>query len=442
MSTPIADDVPSADGRDRPARRFLFALWEGGGTIPPELGVARRLIEQGHQVHVLADPTLAQRAQAAGCGFSPWRRAPHRTSLDPAEDLFKDWESHNPIAMLRNARDRFMAGPAAEFAADTVETVEAVQPDAVVADAFILGAIAGGQAAGLPVAVLVPNIWMLPTRDVPAVGPGFAPARGPIGRARDALLRAAVTRLFDGGLPALNAARAAHGLPALDAFWDQVLSAERILVLSSTAFDFAAPHVPDHVRYVGPILDDPDWADPWTPPWPEDADRPLVLVGFTSNFQDHAAVLRRVVAALSTLPVRGVVTLGQALQPSEVPAADNVAVVRTAPHRPLLAHARLAVTHCGHGTTMKALAAGVPMVGMPMGRDQNDTAARVVHHGAGVRLSPNAAPARIAAAVERVLADDRYRAAAARLAEGIAADNRATDPARELTDVVDPALRG
>jgi hypothetical protein len=37
--------------------------------------------------------------------------------------------------------------------------------------------------------------------------------------------------------------------------------------------------------------------------------------------------------------------------------------------------------------TLEILATGVPMVCIPTGRDRDDTAARVVHHGAGVRLS-------------------------------------------------------
>ena len=93
--------------------------------------------------------------------------------------------------------------------------------------------------------------------------------------------------------------------------------------------------------------------------------------------------------------MRAVVTVGQMLDADEVASTDNVVVVGSAPHSQILAEASLAVSHCGHGTTMKTLAAGVPMVCIPMGRDQNDTAARVVYHGAGVRLSPSASAAKI-----------------------------------------------
>ena len=361
---------------DRRSLRYLMPMWEGGGNIPPEIGVARRLIARGHQVRVLADPTIKSAAEAAGCSFSPWRRGPHRTSLDPSEDLIKDWETNNPLVMLRRARDRFIAGPAADFAADTSETINAFQPDAVVPDAFLFGSIIAAQGASLPVALLVPNIWMMPSHGTPPIGPGSAPAKTALGRSRDAAMLAIVNRLFRAGLPPVNAARSKYELPPLSSFYDQALVAERILVLTSPTFDYASTSVPANVRYVGPILDDPDWAQTWTSPWVEGDRRPLVLVGFSSTYQNQGPLLRQVVEALATLPVRAVVTVGQMLEAAEVTSTDNVLVVGSAPHRQILAEASLAVSHCGHGTTMKCLAAGVPMVCIPMGRDQNDTAAR------------------------------------------------------------------
>ncbi len=352
-----------------------MAMWEGGGNVPPEIGVARRLIEHGHAVHVLADPTIAKASLAAGCTFSPWSRAPHRTSLDRSGDLLKDWETKNPLVMLKRLRDRFIAGPAADFAADSAEAIEAYHPDAVVPDAFLFGTMIAAQAAGLPVVALLPNIWVLPSKGTPPIGPGFALAKTFLGRSRDAAMVAVVNRLFRAGLPALNQAREQHGLAPLSSFYDQALGAERILVLTSKAFDYAAPTVPDNVRYVGPILDDPDWSGSWQPPWPEDNDDPIVLVAFSSTYQNQGPLLQRVITALSS-PVRGVVTLGQMLPSSEVKATSNVAVLSSAPHSMILPSASLVITHCGHGSTMRALTAGVPMVCIPMGRDQNDTAAR------------------------------------------------------------------
>jgi UDP:flavonoid glycosyltransferase YjiC (YdhE family) len=117
-------------------------------------------------------------------------------------------------------------------------------------------------------------------------------------------------------------------------------------------------------------------------------------------------------------------------------------VVATAPHGAVLRDASLLVTHCGHGTTMKGLAAGVPLVCIPMGRDQNDTAARVVHRGAGVRLKPTADVAAIRRAIERVLQEPSYRASAQRLATAIRRGEGCVDAVAAIEAIIDAGRAG
>ena len=153
-------------------------------------------------------------------------------------------------------------------------------------------------------------------------------------------------------------------------------------------------------------------------------------------------MLRRAAAALAALPVRGLVTAGPELAPSQLPAAPNVTVVRAAPHGQVIPQAAAVVTHCGHGTVMKALSAGVPLVCLPMSRDQLEVAARVVALGAGVRLRPGASSAAIARAVRTVLEDPSYRAAARRMARTLAEEARTDRAVAELEDLApDPARR-
>ena len=128
--------------------------------------------------------------------------------------------------------------------------------------------------------------------------------------------------------------------------------------------------------------------------------------------------------------MRGLVTTGPAVPPFS--AAGNVSVVEAAPHAAVLPHTAVVVTHGGHGTVMKALAAGVPMVVMPMGRDQPENATRVLAAGAGVRIKRSASPEKIAAAVQEVLGDETYRTAARRLAVAIAAETAEDRSAEEL----------
>jgi UDP:flavonoid glycosyltransferase YjiC (YdhE family) len=171
-------------------------------------------------------------------------------------------------------------------------------------------------------------------------------------------------------------------------------------------------------------------------PWPAGNRDPIVLVAFSSTFQNQGAVLRRIVAALAELPVRAIVTLGDVLDQDEVKSKGAAAVVRSAPHRVILENASLMITHCGHGSTMKALAAGVPLLCMPMGRDQNDTAARVVHKRAGLRLSPRASVASIRCAVRRLLDDNQYRRNAQRFSETLDGEYRSVDPVGEIESLL------
>jgi UDP:flavonoid glycosyltransferase YjiC (YdhE family) len=102
----------------------------------------------------------------------------------------------------------------------------------------------------------------------------------------------------------------------------------------------------------------------------------------------------------------------------------------------VLEHASAVVTHAGHGTVMKAMAHGVPVVAMPIGRDQPDVAARVVASGAGLRLRPGSAPRKVAAAVGRVLNEPGFAAAAGRMAEAIRRDTAEDRAVAELEAIV------
>jgi UDP:flavonoid glycosyltransferase YjiC (YdhE family) len=122
------------------------------------------------------------------------------------------------------------------------------------------------------------------------------------------------------------------------------------------------------------------------------------------------------------LPVGGIVTTGPAIDPRALRPGPNVNVVSAAPHSDVLRHTKIVVTHRGHGTVVRALAAGVPIVIMPQRRDQADNAARVTARGAGVTLKSTAASDQVADAVRLVLDDSSFREAAVRLGRTIRTD--------------------
>jgi len=64
----------------------------------------------------------------------------------------------------------------------------------------------------------------------------------------------------------------------------------------------------------------------------------------------------------------------------------------------------------------------VPLIVVPLGRDQPDNAGRVVYVGAGIRLRKNASADALRTAISRVIDDPRYRAAARHMAARLAAE--------------------
>jgi MGT family glycosyltransferase len=420
-------------------KRYLFAIIDGGGTVPADTSVMRAMVERGHDVRVLADRVLAPDIEVTGAEHIPWNRAPQRPDLDPKSVIMRDWDAKTPFEAFARVRDGAMTGPAALFAADVRDELRRRPADVVVGNFFVFGAQIAAEAEGVPFVFLVSNLLSFPGSGTPPLGPGLKPARGPLGRARDAAINRMMRRLFDKGLDQLNEARAANGLGPAGSVLENFERADRLLLMTSSAFEYEQFTPPPNVRLVGPRLDDPAWAGDWTPPAGDD---PLVLVGMSSTYMDHAKVLQAAADALGRRPVRGLVTTGPAVEPDAIHAPANVTVVQRAPHSEVLRHAAAVVTHAGHGTVIKALAAGVPVVAMPLGRDQLDNAARVVHHGAGLRLKPDAEPEAIADAVRRVIGEPSFTQGARRIADAIAVETADDRAALELEALAAPARAG
>ncbi len=417
-------------------RTYLFALVDGGGTVPPELGAVRRLVERGHDVTVLAEDSMADDVIATGAVLRRWTTAPNRPTRLADDDPTRDWECKNPLQLFDRLLELQFVGPAAAYANDVDAAIAERQPDLVVCSMFALGAMIAAEGAGIPFDMLMPNIYLLPAAGMPPMGLGLRPARGFAGRTRDRAINALTERSWAKGLPAINDLRRERGLAPLARLWDQAEHARRKLVMTSTAFDFPAT-MPDNVSYVGPVLDDPTWAtdDVSTVTVGDVADQPFVLVAMSSTYQDQQDSIQRVVDALGGLPVRALVTTGPAIDPTTIEHRPNVEVVRSASHQALLPTAAVVVTHGGHGTVIKSLAAGVPLVILPHGRDQADNAARVVARHAGLKVARTAKPSKVAAAICAVLEDPSYAANAQALGETIRRDAASGALVRELEDL-------
>ena len=362
---------------------MLLFGWDGGGNVPPLLALGKHLVERGHQVRLVGTDTMAGRTNEAGIDFKPFMRRPSWTSRPghALEDEMDDFATH-------------LLGP--EMGEELLAAVRDWSPDLLVIDCMAGGALSTAEHLDLPTVVLVHL------------------------RARfhyDAAGGSSVASIA--AKEALNRQRTQMGLTLLDpqrSLWAQLWPrAGSVFIASLPELEGPGTPLPAEFTYIGGIFD-PDPAE-----LPNDVAElvgrngpPTVVASLSTTYMHQEAQLAAAVAALDGL--RGVITLGSGIESDELNTGDYVVVTRWAPHETLLPHADVVVTHAGHGTVMAALAAGVPLVCMPMGRDQHGNAEQVARLGAGICIDASANPGQLRAAIDHVLEDVTYRASARRLA--------------------------
>jgi UDP:flavonoid glycosyltransferase YjiC (YdhE family) len=395
---------------------FLLASWGTLGNLSPLLTAGRRLRDNGHHVRVMADPAMRAEVEAARFNFVTWRRAPIGEAADPADfSDMRDW--------LRRA----MFVPAAAYAADVQDEIGRMPTDAVLSLDILFGAALGAEASDVSLAFLSPHVSIRTLPGMPPATSGLGQPRTPQERAEVDAASAGLAAVMNASLPILNRARADLGLPMLADVMHLFDRADRLLLATSRAFDFQADSLPANFRYVGPLLDVPNWskslqAKSWQAPWSAQSKRPRVLVACSTGAQGQRDLFQRVLDAIGTIDIEALATTGPNLDVAELRAPKNVHVLRGAPHDLVMKDVSLVVSQGGHGTVTRSLVNALPQLILPMARDQAGNAARIEAKGAGLRLPPVASEAEIATVVNRLITEPQFKAAARLLGDAIKAD--------------------
>ena len=415
--------------------RILLCTGDGGGNVPPIVAIASELVRRGHSVQVLAGPyypggprsdSMESAFTAAGCDVvSPAAEAWAR-DVGALPDINAIPEK---LMMVRTIA--LWTPVSVPWATQTRQQIESFRPEVVITDLITPGAGIAAEAAGVPRVVLlttVPVHRLLPGLPVP--GAGALPGED------DPTQRDEFTRTScEVALPSINAARECMGLDADDNPWAWEDRADRVIVLSSPAFDYPAEAYPPNLVYAGSVRP-PEQHDRWEAPWAIEDERPLVVVSGTTTGLSGLwfAVFQAAANALIELDMRGLLTIGP-LDPQIFPQNEALAYSRFVPHSAVLPKAAALVTQCGHGAVIAALRHGLPMVCAPVFADQPDIAARVEYHGAGVRLTTQSSASQFEEAIASVVNEPSYREAAGALAAQLANEDGVREAAAQIEAV-------
>jgi UDP:flavonoid glycosyltransferase YjiC (YdhE family) len=367
---------------------LVVATAGAGGDLQPLAAAALALRSRGHEILVLGDGTVARALATLDVRVE---------TLPPELDLGPTLADAIRVTMSETGGDLQAAGPLvqermmawAQALADPVTAAARLyHPDAVVTSLF-----------GVEVLHLVsPSCPWAVVNSTFYVGPN-APR----------------TLEEDFG---------PRAIPLIARYASLLESADLVLHATDRVFDFSFDGLPPGHHYVGPLG---TWEPPSDPPdYLGELGDPWVLVSISSQIQDDVPLARAAADALQDKPVRVVLTIGPDHDPSELSAVPaNARVERVISHAAVLQRAAMLVSHAGHGSVMKALWFGVPMVLVPWGRDQPGVSARAAALGvAAVVPREDASAEELSAAIDRVVSDSRMREAAMRNGTRL----RSTDP--------------
>ena len=281
----------------------------------------------------------------------------------------------------------------------------------MVADILTLAPALAAELAGVPLATLIPHVYPHAGDGFPVYSIGARLPRGAIGRSFWRKAQRPVAKGLERGRRELNATRAELGLPELERVHGGI---SRELALVATLPQLEYPRAwPPWAKVVGPLMWEPPSEEVALPP----GDAPLVLVAPSTAQDPELRLLRASLEGLAEEPVRVLATYNGRLPRRPLPVPGNATVVEWLSYSRTMPHCELVICHAGHGTLVRALTNGVPVLACPSVGDMSENAARLDWVGAGVRIPPRLlGPRSVRVGVQRILCDPSIAARAREMA--------------------------
>jgi UDP:flavonoid glycosyltransferase YjiC (YdhE family) len=405
--------------------RIVLPVMPFAGHVTPMLGVAAELVRRGHDVVSYTGAKYAPRFTAVGTDWEPWKQAPDFDDADLAA-TFPQVGSGTGMRAGRANGEHVILRTGVGQTRDLVALAERNPIDAIVTDQMSVGGALAAEKLGVPSATVAVIPLLLASRNLPPQGMRLRPARTAGGRARDTALRAVaaagIRRLLD---PIINDVRRQVGLgPAPVSGFDGFFSSRLVLAQGVPGLDYPRRDLPASVHYVGRLASSQTQPDADLPAWwPELAQarrdgRPVVHVSQGTFHVDPTQLIRPAIEALAGRGALVVVSTGREDPATLGALPDDVRAARFLPYDGLLPQVDVMVSNAGWSSVLTALAAGVPLVVAGADLDKPEVARRVGWSGAGIDLrTGRPRPARIRAAVDRVLDDPEIRLTAQRLSK-------------------------
>ena len=321
---------------------------------------------------------------------------------------------------------------AVRASAVTRELIREVDPDVVVADILTVAASLAAELEGRPWITLVPHVLPMGEPGFPVYAVGAVYPRTALGRRLWRSTRPLLMRGEQQGRTELNETRARVGLGALEHVHG---GTSRQLALVATLPQLEYPRsVPEPwLRVTGPLMWEQPFGDVELPP----GDAPLVLIAPSTSQDPEHRLLRASLEGLADEAVRVLATTNRRAPERPLDVPGNARLVDWVSYSRTMPACAAVVCHAGHGTVVRALASGAPVVACPHAGDMAENAARLRWAGLGVSLPRRFHTARgVRLAVRRLLTDPSYAERAAGVRDWCERHDGAATAANEVESFV------
>ncbi|WP_051978630.1 nucleotide disphospho-sugar-binding domain-containing protein [Edaphobacter aggregans] len=405
----------------------------GTGHINPLMALAKELERRSHKVIVFGIADTEERIRAAGIEFRLVGADDY--PLGTLRLLDQRLGQLSGLATFRFTVER-VRNTASMLLRDGPAAVRAANLDAMLIDeADMAGSIA--EHLGLPFISLAFFPPLIHDDRIPPFCFPWQAGAGPLTRLRNRLGMRLLYRIASPIYAVVNRQRRRWGLPALRGVTDALSPLAQVTQLPAALEFNIGIDISPLLHYTGPFLDSAQ-RPPIDFPWQQLDGRPLVYASLGTMQNNSTAIFRTIAQACAPLDAQLVLSLGGGLDPAQLgPLPGNPIVVPYVPQLQILQRAATVITHAGLNTVLESLTEGLPLVAVPQGNDQPGVAARIAACGSGIIVpSRRLTTSRLRSALQSVLQQPEYRAAARRIQRAMQTINGKARAADIIEDVL------
>ena len=421
---------------------ILMATVPLTGHVTPGLPIARKLIENGHDVVWYCGKRFKEKIEATGARFAQIENALDYDEKE-MEAYFPGLKQAQGIQSQKYYIEHVFYDQMKGQYLDLKKILREFPADLALSDPSFGGTIPLAEKNELPWVVFSTIPLLLSSSDTAPFGLGLHPNSSAFGKLRNGVLNWLVPNIvFKDTQKHINKLREDLGLTPLKNFvLDQIYrSCSLFFQCCTERVEYTRSDLPKHIKFVGAFLQQAQQEVDL--PWLDKLENGTPLVHVTQGTLDNSDFQKLLIPTLKAcedLDVFLVATTGgkpiDRIDKTLIP--PNAILESFIPYSQLFKYVDIMITNGGYGGVLTAFSNGVPMIVAGNSEEKVEVCARVSYSGAGINLkTATPTPTQIRKAIHTILNDPTYKQNAQLIQKDFLKHDAVSEMVAELEDFI------